>query len=523
MVANPTPLPPLTDDIKLCLGGFTNRILLALSSALPNEIDWALSTLLRLSHSSDKLYLQSIPGLLLKILQLCADALNESNCPMSPLGWADPSEENLDDVGIVTDWDYQDVEDDEDDEEDDQAHIRKLRCKLNRNGWVYVQSTSDLLLQERATIGALVLRNLSFVPLNAKHLAASPTFLYYLARAIAAPDNGSCMELRRYALETLESIACYLRLESTPLKDSEPPSVAPTSPGCRMIRVLNYQLRLSQDTSILYSSYRVLSEIIQKWSNEPIECGFLDLRVIQRTLAMLTIEELDLNPLLDYLYAITLSPQLCLQASRALLTPGGGAGGGPGVLSLLLKLVKQDVPRSRAFDPPKVQSNPSEKSVASKPDLQCQWRSCSNSDTFSTPALLKEHVESEHIHAHNTTCEWLTCSWAPPNGTCDRLLVHVSLHLPSSSEAKIDKPTAESLRQVYPHASIQQQIASEVTTDPVGVPYTASLILRNLARVCNTPEEKHRFARIQEDLILMIAMYPRLAKCMNAILSELTC
>ncbi|KNE69270.1 hypothetical protein AMAG_13652 [Allomyces macrogynus ATCC 38327] len=179
----------------------------------------------------------------------------------------------------------------------------------------------------------------------------------------------------------------------------------------------------------------------------------------------------------------------------------------------------------------------------------CAWAGCDHS----AAALgdLHTHVDIAHLAtahaAHGTACPISGCTWQVPTtlaAHADRAFRrHVLTHVPPTPTsttpptppATIDVPT-----------SFAHQIAAECMADPVGVPYTAALVVRNLAHgvmavpdaaldvgvdarpPANALEARMRgrdaaaalLAGVKDELVWMCAAYPRLARHLVPIVSE---
>ncbi|KNE68758.1 hypothetical protein AMAG_13398 [Allomyces macrogynus ATCC 38327] len=179
----------------------------------------------------------------------------------------------------------------------------------------------------------------------------------------------------------------------------------------------------------------------------------------------------------------------------------------------------------------------------------CAWAGCDHSAT--ALADLHTHVDTAHLStahaAHGTACPISGCTWQVPTtlaAHADRAFrLHVLTHFPSTST-----PTAPPTPPATTDAptSFAHQIAAECMADPVGVPYTAALVVRNLAHgvmavpdaaldvgaetrpPANALEARMRgrdaaaalLAGVKDELVWMCAAYPRLARHLVPIVSE---
>ncbi|KAJ3362587.1 Chromatin structure-remodeling complex protein rsc9 [Allomyces javanicus] len=179
----------------------------------------------------------------------------------------------------------------------------------------------------------------------------------------------------------------------------------------------------------------------------------------------------------------------------------------------------------------------------------CAWAGCDHSAT----ALgdLHTHVDTAHLAtahaAHGTACPISGCTWQVPTtlaAHADRAFRrHVLTHFPSTPS--VATPSTPPATTDVP-TSFAHQIAAECMADPVGVPYTAALVVRNLAHgvmavpdaaldvgaetrpPANALEARMRgrdaaaalLAGVKDELVWMCAAYPRLARHLVPIVSE---
>ncbi|KAK9768061.1 Chromatin structure-remodeling complex protein rsc9, variant 3 [Basidiobolus ranarum] len=141
--------------------GPQNRILLALKSSLPNEIDWAFNNLIILSYRCDDTFrIDSIPGLL--------DAM---------LHYFD-----LQNVGV--------------------------------NFADFFVTDTNTVWMERALQIAHITRNLSFLGHNAQTLASHDALLEVLTKGIELPSHSQNIELRQLCLDAFENVSPYIALKN---------------------------------------------------------------------------------------------------------------------------------------------------------------------------------------------------------------------------------------------------------------------------------------------------------------------
>ncbi|ORY06809.1 hypothetical protein K493DRAFT_332956 [Basidiobolus meristosporus CBS 931.73] len=159
----PVPLPAYAnEDAEIHTEpGPQNRILLALKSTLPNEIDWAFNNLIILSYRCDDTFrIDSIPGLLdvlLSHFNLNAD------------------QTNFDD---------------------------------------FFNTTTNDIWMERSLQIAHITRNLSFLGHNAQCLASHDALLEVLTKGIELPSSSKKIELRQLCLDTFENLSPFILLKN---------------------------------------------------------------------------------------------------------------------------------------------------------------------------------------------------------------------------------------------------------------------------------------------------------------------
>jgi hypothetical protein len=137
--------------------------LLALKSQLPNEIDWAFNTMIRLSHQShEPLDISGIPELLDTMLNLVPPLTNEEKSKDLPIGLPRSAEDT-----------------------------------------------------ERILQVLHILRNLSFLGANKSVLAFNARCKELLRAGIVLPPTESNMEIRQYCLDTVENISTRMILRSS--------------------------------------------------------------------------------------------------------------------------------------------------------------------------------------------------------------------------------------------------------------------------------------------------------------------
>lgn len=116
---------------------------------------------------------------------------------------------------------------------------------------------------------------------------------------------------------------------------------------------------------------------------------------------------------------------------------------------------------------------------------------------FPDVSSLYRHIETTHVVDDDLRCHWLTCRRFDESPATSRsaALLHVRTHLPEEGN---NKPAHDSKGQ--PHF-VQARKIHTVTDDegnPVGIPLTAALVLRNIARGEVYLRQKERIAAQEE-------------------------
>ncbi|KAK9471371.1 uncharacterized protein V1510DRAFT_420318 [Dipodascopsis tothii] len=218
-----------------------NRVSLAIKSNLPNEMDWALRSLVRMSFESpDSLALRAYPGLAPVLLE-----------KISQLRFL----ESLSKGGA----------------EDDMHESRGQK------------EVFDKMLE-----AALVLRNTSINVENAQYLASLPHCASVLIAALQLPDLPQFVEFKQYCLDIVESISIF----SHPRSAEDP-----------LFTILSSYLR-SDDRAVLISSLRSLARLVINIEKNLLSTVDLKTITRISMLLLLDDEEL-LSACLDFLYQYT--------------------------------------------------------------------------------------------------------------------------------------------------------------------------------------------------------------------------
>ncbi|KAJ8097461.1 hypothetical protein POJ06DRAFT_202607 [Lipomyces tetrasporus] len=239
-----------------------NRVALAIRSNLPDEMDWALQSLVRMSFETpDDLHFDRYPAL--------APALVEK------LNLADQFRD-IDTYTFQTDAGEVITTDDDIGLFGATAASEKVRKQL------------DKVLE-----AALVLRNAAINPENARHLSRSKVCVDALVKCLTLPpDRPSLVELRQYCLDIVESVALFLR---------------PTSSQDSLFRALVGYLS-SDDRGVLISALRAIARLVINVEANLLQA--VDRKVVARICALILLEDEELlSVCLDFLYQYTAAPE----------------------------------------------------------------------------------------------------------------------------------------------------------------------------------------------------------------------
>ncbi|KAI8378016.1 uncharacterized protein BYT42DRAFT_614646 [Radiomyces spectabilis] len=530
---------------------FRTRILLALKSCLPNEIDWAFNTLVKFSYASENFSLDFMPVLV--------DLL---------LGFTDPFFEK---------------------------HIEPAVANPKSPGEidpVIFSSKKDQEMLERVLQVFHILRNFSFLEINIRRLAHHEKLRHLLMLGIALPPSSPYVELTRHCLDILENIA---------------PQVTVSSPNDSYLTVMTYLL-FTNDRALILGSIRSLTRVAVTEFNERV-LGIANSAIIGRMAQFLLLDDEELAAAtLEYLYQYSglrgnFAAQLVkeypgnliglltgyLSYKSTLLPPSGSLTGtihgipavqanhvpvpskpqAPTIPDLTnyahldepyrcLGWLREKFVSGSADDtfvlkdiyglyrdlfgaekplgvkefytvlkiahpqPASTEANMANGSVAlqdvtlhnmknapTKPPevVRCRWRDCG--ETFESEADLHQHIVSRHVRpneAEEYECHWINCKKRRlPNRAA--LMAHLRIHF-------APKATAHSKKPHYPDALHMPIDDSEVS----GVPLTAALLLRNLVR-----HKQHHihYLPYENELMLLAIQRPKLSKYILTVLAEL--
>jgi hypothetical protein len=168
--------------------GPQNKLLLALQSGLPNEIDWAFNKLVKLSVSSGTFHVGSVAGLL--------DAIMAHGDPFFSILRLNTA---LDNFETTLD--------------PPKAHARNENKHIPHFqifSTLTLKQTDELI--ERVLQVMHILRNFSHSDHHAKFFITQHSILTMLAKAIALPSHTYFIEIKIHSLDIFENLASVLHL-----------------------------------------------------------------------------------------------------------------------------------------------------------------------------------------------------------------------------------------------------------------------------------------------------------------------
>ncbi|KAJ3300364.1 Chromatin structure-remodeling complex protein rsc9 [Borealophlyctis nickersoniae] len=242
---------------KYLHGNWKSRLLLALQSALPNEVDWAFNKLVKLSFSQN-FYIEIVPGLL--------DAILEHAAPL------------FDSLILNTSAnDFQTTQ-------TNSANRRQAVPTLSEIGVFNTPESATLL--ERTMQVLHVLRNLSFVPDNAVEFCRNYTLLTVIAKGVALPACTHFIEIKQHTLDIFENMAPHVTIRGE--KD--------------FYLACLRQIIFENDRGMIIASIRTLTRLCMSEPNQEV-LGRVDDAFVGRLLQLLLVPDEDLvGAVLDWLY-----------------------------------------------------------------------------------------------------------------------------------------------------------------------------------------------------------------------------
>lgn len=242
-------------------GGHRNRILLALLSGLPNEIDWAFNKLIPLSHiCPDNFSIKVIPGVLDAIMEharpfiSCQQELARKSqmaqlketAPLATIETAELSaNDNMDSIGSSS-----------------SSKQTSKKISGGSGDWKYYRECQAIFggpplpaeQLERTLQIFHIIRNLSFVEPNLPVFIQHSQVMKMLELALAGRTALSLNEIRRYALDTVENMSGHLVMQ--------------TLDNPLLLRLK--QLLHDQDRAMIVGALRCLTRLYSSEANEAI-------------------------------------------------------------------------------------------------------------------------------------------------------------------------------------------------------------------------------------------------------------
>ncbi|CAO3639456.1 unnamed protein product [Cunninghamella echinulata] len=225
---------------------FRTRILLALQSKLPNEVDWVFNTLVRFSYNSENFHLESTPTL-------------------------------IDHLLVFTDSFFSNVIQLDETIDDGKTLISIFSTKSEQEQF------------ERVLQVFHIVRNFSFLDINIRFLAHHQQLQQRLLKSISLPPSSSYAELTRHCLDILENIA---------------PQVILHKPDGPYLTTMS-NLLFSNDRTLILGAIRSLTRLAVTEVNERI-LSVPNLDLIQRLFQFLLVDDEELTAAtLEYFYQYT--------------------------------------------------------------------------------------------------------------------------------------------------------------------------------------------------------------------------
>ncbi|KAI9591856.1 hypothetical protein BDF19DRAFT_453695 [Syncephalis fuscata] len=565
IVPRPQPLPDNLTLRQLIGQGSQSRLLLAMRSRLPNEIDWAFNTLIRLSHH-EALDISNIPELLDTMLNLVPQLI--------------PSQHNV--AGIV----QKDV--------------------------IILEETERILQVLH------IIRNLSFLGANKSVLAFNSRCKELLRAGIALPPTVSNVEIRQYCLDTVENIstrmilrssqdALYLLLQEelfgadrqgiltairalTRLAMNEQNLRALADINERILRrvwelvlvpdeelvatMLDYlyqytsvfeDLALRLPRAMEGSAVRRLVQLLtwmppaeqraalireqqKRTADQPASsqhatatstnAATVATSATTNTATATSTAQLDMTKLVpNWLRKAYITDAAATIGLAEIYFEYQSAFKAIGPLLSATEFATTEELAQAATEAPTEDTDVPMTDVSSL----CQWHDCTESITDAD--LLTQHVHTTHVQTQpnsnkngeegeqqlapsaSVTCHWLTCtrSFSPPNAH-RKLMAHTAIHT-----AQVDTTNGGSSSGSHQRTDTNDKETGATSTvkpanppvvvepELVGVPLTASLILRNLAR----HSENHVYFAPWEIRLVELMMQPSLSRHVSAIFNEI--
>ncbi|CAG8682552.1 15901_t:CDS:2 [Funneliformis caledonium] len=536
-------------------GGNNNRVLLALKSQLPNEIDWAFEVLIQLSEDENIIfYIDKIPGLIDVILTFVAPFYKDMR-KLTELA-------SVKEIG--KDGDYL------------ESTIKEYFSSL--------ASTEQL---KRVMQIFLIFRNFSFLEFNSEIMATYKPLRRFLIEGLNLPEITRFSELRYHCLETVENMCKFIVLKS----------------GREELLLTLPKMICSSDSALIIRSIRALTRLASNENNVEF-MQEIDPDMVERLVQFLFIDDDEemIVAVLDWFYQYTTCEESAYKLAQivpcnfvrlliSFLRHGASDedylqnqrmpekrpfqirgefenfpepyrtigwlkryyedASDDGVLQTeiwyayrdqfmnsptpmlpaadVIKNVNMAFPDSSAImttaeDGIKRRKFPEELSRA-VPLYRCRWTNC-NDVTFTKDTELYKHVFNDHVNTEQE-CHWMDCKRFS-SGSTNRIAVisHVKTHFPVEpdidSEGRNRKAmTAKTMYKYGKNNGVinhRTYVSSDTYGDALGIPLTASLILRNLS---TSRKNLHYFVAYEQELTEMLANCVGLSKHLAETLSNL--
>jgi len=288
------------------VGGIKNRLLLALESELPNEIDWALYILLKISFkfNDNNFCLDSIPGLIEALSQKANDFIDNIELLIeNEKDYKNNNDMDIDFEDKTEDLTLTEYNDEDDDEPmlneilydqltpdifDFETSGEKKIKELSLYNTCYL--TTDELEQEleRTRYVIDIIRNFSFIEINARFFASKDCIIEVIKKSFKIPTSSPFFRIKKDMLDVFENISFYLILKK---------------PNLSINNSLKKML-FENDRTLVISAIRSLTRLCYTDCN--VHFLTLETPVVQQLLRLLLVWDEELvTVIMDLLYQYT--------------------------------------------------------------------------------------------------------------------------------------------------------------------------------------------------------------------------
>jgi hypothetical protein len=242
------------------VGGWLNRLALALFSQLPNEVDWAFNKLISLSYKNN-FYIGYIPQLPQILLDILNSFFSNLTLNTSPNAFETTAGKDVPPMEIIT-----------------------------------MFNTEKIALQVERVLQCLhIIRNLTFMHENAVAFSKDSQLLHVLAKSMALPSVSIYIEIKHHALDIFENCSRIMPLRG------------PTDFYLACLKKIVFQ----NDKDLIVSSLKCLNKLATNEVNEPI-IHRIETPFLQRLLQLLLCPDEDIaNQALEFLYLFSNAPDSC--------------------------------------------------------------------------------------------------------------------------------------------------------------------------------------------------------------------